>query len=82
MSVTLADQGRDAAPTLLGSGFSHGRSSRGATIRPGCSIDPASFVLLIVPLVVGIGYSFRRFTAFRSEYVGLDQYRRCWAIRL
>ena len=31
--------------------------------------------VLIVPLIVGIGYSLRKFSAFRSEYVGLDQYR-------
>jgi len=28
-----------------------------------------------VPLIIGISYSFRKFSAFRSEYVGLEQYR-------
>src|SRR5262249_51008070 len=31
--------------------------------------------VLIVPLVIGISYSFRKFTAFHSEFVGLGQYR-------
>jgi multiple sugar transport system permease protein len=47
-------------------------------IEPWLYISPALLILLVVlliPLVVGIGYSFRRFSAFRSEYVGLDQYR-------
>ena len=29
----------------------------------------------MVPLVIGICYSFRKFSAFSSEYVGLAQYR-------
>ncbi len=32
-------------------------------------------VVLLVPLIVGIGYSFRKFSAFKSEYVGLGQYQ-------
>jgi multiple sugar transport system permease protein len=49
-----------------------------AMAEPWLYISPALvilFVVLLVPLIVGIGYSFRHFTAFRSEYVGLDQYR-------
>ena len=30
--------------------------------------------VLLVPLVVGFGFSLRRFSAFRSQYVGLAQY--------
>jgi multiple sugar transport system permease protein len=47
-------------------------------IEPWLYLSPALvllFVVLLIPLIVGIGYSFRRFSAFRSEYVGLDQYR-------
>ncbi|TIX34364.1 MAG: sugar ABC transporter permease, partial [Mesorhizobium sp.] len=32
-------------------------------------------VVLLVPLVIGIGYSLRKFSAFKSEYVGLGQYQ-------
>jgi multiple sugar transport system permease protein len=52
--------------------------SIGRMMEPWLYISPALAILivvLLVPLVVGIGYSFRRFSAFRSEYVGLDQYR-------
>ena len=31
--------------------------------------------MLLVPLIIGISYSFRKFSAFRSEYVGLGQYQ-------
>jgi multiple sugar transport system permease protein len=47
--------------------------------EPFAYLAPALLVLvavLFVPLVVGIAYSFRRFSAFRSEYVGLAQYER------
>ncbi len=53
--------------------------ARVRAVEPWLYVSPALlilFVVLLVPLVVGIGYSFRRFSAFRSEYVGLDQYRR------
>ena len=30
--------------------------------------------VLLVPLIIGICYSFRKFSAFRSEFVGLGQY--------
>ena len=30
---------------------------------------------LLTPLAIGIGYSFRKFTAFKSEFVGFGQYR-------
>jgi multiple sugar transport system permease protein len=47
-------------------------------MEPWLYISPALLILivvLLVPLIVGIGYSFRRFTAFNSHYVGLGQYR-------
>ncbi len=50
-----------------------------AAAEPWAFLGPALLILavvLLVPLVLGIGYSFRRFTAFGSEYVGLAQYRR------
>lgn len=31
--------------------------------------------VLLVPLVIGISYSFWKFSAFKSEFAGLDQYR-------
>ncbi|HTI00921.1 MAG TPA: sugar ABC transporter permease [Acidisoma sp.] len=60
----------------LGSGFA-ARSLR-RTAEPWLYLSPALVILvlvLFVPLVIGISYSFRRFTAFRSSYVGLGQYR-------
>jgi multiple sugar transport system permease protein len=69
MSLTLV-QGR-RRPRLTARSLSR-------TIEPWLYLSPALvilFAVLLIPLVVGIGYSFRRFSAFRSEYVGLDQYR-------
>ncbi|WP_419759129.1 carbohydrate ABC transporter permease [Acidisoma sp.] len=70
MSVSLAERG----------GVSRRPTGRSVArmVEPWLYISPALVILivvLLVPLIVGIGYSFRRFTAFRSEYVGLDQYR-------
>jgi multiple sugar transport system permease protein len=48
-----------------------------AGFEPWLYLSPAIVLLvvvLLVPLVVGIGYSFRKFTAFKSEFVGLAQY--------
>lgn len=70
MSVSLAEGG-GASRRLTG-------RSVGRMVEPWLYISPALVILivvLLVPLIVGIGYSFRRFTAFSSEYVGLDQYR-------
>lgn len=50
----------------------------GRMVEPWLYLGPALLILvvvLLIPLVVGIGYSFRKFTAFRSEYAGLGQYR-------
>lgn len=47
-------------------------------LEPWLYLSPALvliFTILIVPLIIGISYSFRKFSAFRSEYVGLGQYR-------
>lgn len=46
--------------------------------EPWTYLSPALVLLilvLLVPLIIGIGYSFRHFTAFNSRYVGLDEYR-------
>lgn len=48
-----------------------------ATIEPWLYLSPAIvllIVVLVVPLIIGISYSFRKFSAFKSEYVGLGQY--------
>ena len=47
-------------------------------LEPWLYLSPALVLIvtvLIVPLIIGISYSFRKFSAFRSEYVGLGQYR-------
>jgi multiple sugar transport system permease protein len=47
-------------------------------LEPWLYLSPALLIItsvLIVPLIIGISYSFRKFSAFRSEYVGLGQYR-------
>ena len=49
-----------------------------AAIEPWLYLSPAIILLivvLLVPLVIGISYSFRKFSAFKSEYVGLGQYQ-------
>ena len=50
----------------------------GSALEPWTYLSPALLLIvtvLLVPLIVGIGYSTRKFTAFRSTFVGLDQYR-------
>jgi multiple sugar transport system permease protein len=47
-------------------------------LEPWTYLSPALVIIatvLIVPLVIGISYSLRKFSAFKSEYVGLGQYR-------
>jgi multiple sugar transport system permease protein len=54
------------------------QADRRRWLEPWLYLSPALviiFTILIVPLIIGIGYSFRKFSAFRSEYVGLGQYR-------
>jgi multiple sugar transport system permease protein len=49
-----------------------------AMLEPWLYLSPAIVLLmtvLLAPLIIGFSYSFRKFTAFRSEFVGLDQYR-------
>nr|WP_246715182.1 sugar ABC transporter permease [Aestuariivirga litoralis] len=49
-----------------------------AMAEPWLYLSPALIfivVVLLVPLVIGICYSFYKFSAFRSEWAGLDQYR-------
>ena len=49
-----------------------------AALEPWLYLSPAIVLLvtvLLAPLIIGFSYSFRKFTAFRSEFVGLDQYR-------
>lgn len=46
--------------------------------EPWLYLSPALLIIttvLLVPLVIGISYSFWKFSAFRSEFVGLGQYR-------
>jgi multiple sugar transport system permease protein len=47
-------------------------------LEPWTYLSPALVIIatvLVVPLVIGISYSLRKFSAFKSEYVGLGQYR-------
>lgn len=55
----------------------HRRSSLPG-LEPWLYLSPALILLvvvLLVPLIVGISYSFRKFSAFKSEFVGLGQYQ-------
>lgn len=54
------------------------QADRRRWLEPWLYLSPALVLILtvlIVPLIIGISYSFRKFSAFRSEFVGLDQYR-------
>jgi len=47
-------------------------------LEPWIYVSPALVIIatvLIVPLIIGISYSFWKFTAFKSQFAGLDQYR-------
>jgi len=47
-------------------------------IEPWLYLSPALVLIvtvLLVPLIIGISYSLRKFSAFHSEFVGLGQYR-------
>ncbi|CAM5636916.1 hypothetical protein MAUB1S_10933 [Mycolicibacterium aubagnense] len=49
-----------------------------ASFEPWLYLSPAIVLLvtvLLVPLIIGIGYSFRKFSAFKSEFVGFGQYQ-------
>jgi multiple sugar transport system permease protein len=46
--------------------------------EPWLYLSPSLVIIatvLLVPLIIGISYSLRKFSAFRSEFVGLEQYR-------
>lgn len=61
-----------------GSARADGLRRLGRVLEPWAYLSPALVLLvtvLLVPLIVGIGYSTRKFTAFRSTFVGLEQYR-------
>jgi multiple sugar transport system permease protein len=47
-------------------------------LEPWLYLSPALVVIamvLLVPLIIGISYSFWKFSAFHAEFAGLDQYR-------
>lgn len=51
---------------------------RARILEPWLYLSPALVIIgtvLFVPLVIGISYSFWKFSAFRSEFAGLGQYR-------
>ncbi len=54
------------------------QADRRRFLEPWLYLSPALVIIvtvLVAPLIIGISYSFRKFSAFRSEYVGLGQYR-------
>ena len=49
-----------------------------AVLEPWVYLSPALVIIatvLIVPLIIGISYSFWKFSAFKSQFAGLGQYR-------
>lgn len=67
MTYAVAAPGRPRRKSIGFAGF-----------EPWLYLSPAIVLLvvvLLVPLIVGISYSFRKFSAFKSEYVGLAQYQ-------
>ena len=55
-----------------------GKRGFASAFEPWLYLSPAMVLLmlvLVVPLIFGISYSFRKFSAFKSEYVGLAQYQ-------
>jgi len=66
------------AVTELTSPRSVRRRSTLPGLEPWLYLGPALILLvtvLLVPLIVGISYSCRKFSAFKSEFVGLGQYQ-------
>jgi multiple sugar transport system permease protein len=54
------------------------RYKRQTLLEPWAYLSPALVCIvtvLLVPLIIGISYSFWKFSAFKSEFAGLDQYR-------
>jgi len=66
-----------AVPEIRSAGASRRKRLSYATVEPWLYLSPAIvllIVVLVVPLIIGISYSFRKFSALKSEYVGLGQY--------
>lgn len=66
-----------AAGLPQGNGRQVGKRRFTAVFEPWLYLSPALVLLLlvlVVPLIFGISYSFRKFSAFKSEFVGLGQY--------
>jgi multiple sugar transport system permease protein len=60
------------------SGREGGKRRFSTAFEPWLYLSPALVLLmlvLVVPLIFGVSYSFRKFSAFKSEYVGLAQYQ-------
>ena len=60
------------------SGRRDSRARLTVAFEPWLYLGPALtllIVVLLVPLIFGISYSFRKFSAFKSEFVGLAQYQ-------
>ena len=54
------------------------RNALAPLLEPWLYLSPALVIIvtvLFVPLLIGISYSLRKFSAFKSEYAGLGQYR-------
>ena len=67
-----------AAANLNQAGNLGRRGRLNHAFEPWLYLSPSLVIIatvLLVPLIIGISYSLRKFSAFRSEYVGLDQYR-------
>ncbi len=55
-----------------------GKRSLASALEPWFYLSPGLVFLLlvlVVPLIFGVSYSFRKFSAFKSEFVGLAQYQ-------
>ncbi|UDL90164.1 sugar ABC transporter permease [Mesorhizobium sp. PAMC28654] len=66
-----------AVPEIRSAGAPRRKRLSYAAVEPWLYLSPAIVLLiivLVVPLIIGISYSFRKFSAFKSEYVGLGQY--------
>ncbi|MET2826528.1 carbohydrate ABC transporter permease [Mesorhizobium shangrilense] len=66
-----------AVPEIRSAGASRRKRLSYAAVEPWLYLSPAIvllIVVLVVPLIIGISYSFRKFSAFKSEFVGLGQY--------
>ncbi len=62
----------------IASGDAVWRRRWSAVLEPWVYLSPALVIIatvLVVPLIIGISYSFWKFSAFKSQFAGLDQYR-------